>query len=68
MSSLAGRQLADKDRAAFFSLATSGCAFGTLLTGTFGSFILEATNWETVFYAIGVLCCFWTLAFHRQVR
>lgn len=65
MSSLASKQLIDKDRAAFFSLATSGSAFGTLLTGTLGSFILEHLNWEAVFYVIGVLCCSWTLLFHH---
>lgn len=64
MSSLASRRLSDKDRAAFFSLATSGSAFGTLLTGLVGSFILEHSNWQSVFYVIGALCCSWTLLFY----
>ncbi|KAL0273861.1 UNVERIFIED_CONTAM: hypothetical protein PYX00_006443 [Menopon gallinae] len=64
MSSLASKQLSDKDRAAFFSLATSGSAFGTLLTGLFGSFVLERSNWQSVFFVIGALCCSWTLLFY----
>lgn len=64
MSSLASRQLSGKSRAAFFSLATSGSAFGTLLTGSLGSFILENSNWQTVFYVIGGMCCLWSYLFY----
>lgn len=68
MSSLASKQLTDRERAAFFSIATSGSAFGTLVTGTLGSYILEISNWEAVFYVIGFLCCSWTLLFHHMCQ
>ncbi|KAK6632028.1 hypothetical protein RUM44_007058 [Polyplax serrata] len=60
MSSLSSRQLSERNRASFFSLATSGSAFGILITGTIGSYILEKSNWQTVFYVIGGTCWLWT--------
>ena len=63
MSSLASKQLSGKNRASFFSLATSGSALGILLTGTFGSYILDNSNWQTVFYLVGGTCCIWTYLF-----
>ncbi|CAG2057537.1 unnamed protein product [Timema podura] len=39
----------------------SGSAFGTLVTGTLGSFVLDYFGWQAVFYTIGFLCIAWTL-------
>lgn len=63
MSSLCSKQLSERNRASFFSLATSGSAFGILLTGTLGSYLLEISSWQTVFYVIGGTCCLWTYLF-----
>lgn len=54
MSSLTSQHLAEKERASFFSILTSGSAVGTLFTGTFGSYLLDYYGWPTVFYVIGM--------------
>jgi ACS family sodium-dependent inorganic phosphate cotransporter-like MFS transporter 9 len=58
MSSLTSQHLAEKERASFFSVLTSGSAIGTLFTGTFGSYLLDYYGWPAVFYVIGmsVIC------------
>lgn len=37
----------------------SGGAFGTLLTGTLGSYMNETFGWESVFYSIGFIALLW---------
>jgi MFS family permease len=54
MSSLTSHHLAEKERASFFSVLTSGSAIGTLFTGTFGSYLLDYYGWPAVFYVIGM--------------
>ena len=54
MSSLTSEHLAEKERASFFSILTSGSAVGTLFTGTFGSYLLDYYGWPNVFYVIGM--------------
>ncbi|XP_063236851.1 voltage-gated purine nucleotide uniporter SLC17A9 isoform X2 [Bacillus rossius redtenbacheri] len=61
VSSLTSRHLGELERASFFSVATSGSAVGTLLTGTVGSCVLDYFGWHAVFYAIGLFGIGWTL-------
>nr|CAD7402251.1 unnamed protein product [Timema poppensis] len=61
MSSLTSQNLIESERASFFSILMSGSAFGTLVTGTLGSFVLDYFGWQAVFYTIGFLCIAWTL-------
>lgn len=53
--------LNSSERTSFFSLLTSGSAFGTLLTGVLGSFILDYFGWQMAFRAIGFLGIAWAL-------
>lgn len=66
MSSLTSQHLAEKERASFFSILTSGSAVGTLFTGTFGSYLLDYYGWPTVFYVIGFLGVVWTLVLRNN--
>nr|CAD7455016.1 unnamed protein product [Timema tahoe] len=55
MSSLTSQNLIESERASFFSILMSGSAFGTLVTGTLGSFVLDYFGWQAVFYTIGLV-------------
>ena len=43
----------------FIRSCISGGAFGTLLTGTLGSYMNETFGWESVFYSIGFIALLW---------
>lgn len=49
------QNLSSKERTSFFSLLTSGSAFGTLLTGIVGSFLMDYFGWRSAFRVIGGL-------------
>lgn len=53
MISVTSQNLSSNERTSFFSILTAGSAFGTLLTGILGSFILDYFGWPTVFRVIG---------------
>jgi len=59
LASISSRNLNTKDRSFFFSATTAGGAFGTLLTGTLGSYMNETFGWESVFYSIGFIALLW---------
>uniref|UniRef100_A0A1B0GKF9 Putative solute carrier family 17 member 9-like protein n=1 Tax=Lutzomyia longipalpis TaxID=7200 RepID=A0A1B0GKF9_LUTLO len=61
MISITSQNLCANERASFFSMLTCGSAFGTLLTGTVGSIILDYFGWPAVFRVIGFLGLVWTL-------
>ena len=53
LASISSKNLNSKDRGFFFSATTAGGAFGSLVTGTIGSYMNETFGWSTVFYSIG---------------
>jgi MFS family permease len=55
LSSILSRKMNDSGRAFAMSFVCCGSQFGTLLTGYFGSKLLEKTNWKTVFVFAGIL-------------
>jgi len=55
LSSILSRKMNDSGRAFAMSFVCCGSQFGTLLTGYFGSKLLEVTNWKTVFVFSGIL-------------
>lgn len=55
------QHLSSSERSSFFSLLTSGSAFGTLLTGILGSFMLDYFGWQMAFRIIGFLGIIWAL-------
>ena len=55
LSSILSRKMTDSGRAFAMSFVCCGSQFGTLLTGYFGSKLLEITNWKTVFVFAGML-------------
>ena len=59
LASISSRNLNVKDRTFFFSATTAGGAFGTLLTGTLGSYVNETFGWPSVFYSIGFVGLMW---------
>ncbi|XP_063701104.1 voltage-gated purine nucleotide uniporter SLC17A9 isoform X2 [Culicoides brevitarsis] len=61
MSSLTSRNLSPSERTSFFSILTSGSAIGTLLTGSFGSLLLDYFGWSVAFRVIGFFGLIWTL-------
>lgn len=67
MSSLTSQQIAEKERAAFFSVLTSGSAVGTLMTGMLGSYLLDQFGWPTVFYFVGFMGIMWMFLLHYQI-
>lgn len=61
MISITSHNLSEQDRGAFFALLTTGSSIGTLITGIFGSFILDYLGWTWVFQIIGFMALSWTL-------
>jgi MFS transporter, ACS family, solute carrier family 17 (sodium-dependent inorganic phosphate cotransporter), member 9 len=61
MISVTSQNLNNQERTNFFSLLTSGSAFGTLLTGFLGTFLLDYFGWSFVFQVIGFLALSWSL-------
>ncbi|KAG5675181.1 hypothetical protein PVAND_005106 [Polypedilum vanderplanki] len=61
MVSVTSNNLSVTDRTNFFSLLTSGAALGTLITGCFGTFILDYFGWTFVFQVIGFIALSWSL-------
>ncbi|XP_059089900.1 voltage-gated purine nucleotide uniporter SLC17A9-like isoform X2 [Tigriopus californicus] len=59
LASISSTNLNVRDRSFFFSATTAGSAFGTLLTGTLGSYLNESFGWPHVFYAIGLISLVW---------
>lgn len=55
------QNLSSSERSSYFSLLHCGSAFGTLLTGILGSFLLEYFGWQTAFRIIGFLGVAWAL-------
>ena len=61
MMSITSQNLSESERGNFFSLLTSGSAFGTLATGLIGTFLLDYFGWTYVFQVIGFMGLSWTL-------
>ncbi|XP_070495354.1 voltage-gated purine nucleotide uniporter SLC17A9-like [Chironomus tepperi] len=61
MISVTSQNLNVNERTNFFSLLTSGSAFGTLMTGFIGTFLLDYFGWPFVFQVIGFLALSWAL-------
>lgn len=61
MISITSQNLSESERGNFFSLLTSGSAFGTLTTGLLGTFLLDYFGWPWVFQVIGFMGLSWTL-------
>lgn len=61
MISVTSQNLNINERTNFFSLLTSGSAFGTLMTGFLGTFLLDYFGWTFVFQVIGFLALSWSL-------
>lgn len=61
MISITSQNLNESERGNFFSLLTTGSAFGTLTTGVMGTFLLDYFGWNWVFPVIGFLSLSWTL-------
>lgn len=61
MMSVTSQNLSDAERGNFFSLLTTGSAFGTLTTGLLGTFLLDYLGWAWVFQVIGFMGLSWTL-------
>lgn len=61
MMSITSQNLSESERGNFFSLLTSGSAFGTLATGLIGTFLLDYFGWPYVFQVIGFMGLSWAL-------
>lgn len=61
MISITSQNLSASERGNFFSLLTTGSAFGTLTTGLLGTFLLDYFGWPWVFQVIGFLGLSWSL-------
>lgn len=61
MMSITSQNLSESERGNFFSLLTSGSAFGTLATGFIGTFLLDYFGWSYVFQVIGFMGLSWAL-------
>lgn len=61
MISVTSQNLSEADRGNFFSMLTTGSAFGTLATGVLGTFLLDYFGWKWVFPVIGFAALTWTL-------
>lgn len=61
MISITSHNLSVSERGNFFSLLTSGSAFGTITTGLLGTFLLDYFGWTWVFQVIGFIGLSWTL-------
>ncbi|XP_041356795.1 solute carrier family 17 member 9-like [Gigantopelta aegis] len=61
MTSLVSRKVSEKDRSLTMSIVSSGSHFGTLLTGSIGSLLLDRYGWQMPFYAIGLGGLGWML-------
>lgn len=61
MISITSQNLSESERGNFFSILTSGSAFGTLSTGLLGTFLLDFFGWPWVFQVIGFIALSWAL-------
>lgn len=61
MISITSQNLSEVERGNFFSMLTTGSAFGTLITGLLGTFLLDYFGWNWVFPVIGFVALSWTL-------
>lgn len=61
LSSITSQNLSETERGNFFSMLTTGSAFGTLTTGLLGTFLLDFFGWAWVFQVIGFMALSWTL-------
>lgn len=61
MISITSQNLSESERGNFFSMLTTGSAFGTLTTGLLGTFVLDYFGWTWVFQVIGFIGLSWTL-------
>lgn len=61
MISVTSQNLNEAERGKYFSMLTTGSAFGTLMTGVLGTFLLDYFGWSWVFHVIGFAALSWTL-------
>ncbi|XP_065353869.1 voltage-gated purine nucleotide uniporter SLC17A9-like [Cloeon dipterum] len=68
LSSLSSKRLSEHDRGPFFSIATCGSAFGAILAGTAGSFLLTYFGWPEVFRLIGLCGIAWVIYLRYTIK
>ncbi|KAK6180103.1 hypothetical protein SNE40_012312 [Patella caerulea] len=61
MTSLISRKVMERERSFTYSIVATGSHFGTLLTGSLGSFLLDRYGWQMPFYIIGSCSLIWML-------
>ncbi|ESP00567.1 hypothetical protein LOTGIDRAFT_112031, partial [Lottia gigantea] len=61
MTSLVSKKTTQTERSSTFVAIATGSTFGTLLTGSLGSFLLDRYGWNMPFYFIGGCSILWML-------
>ncbi|CAL1545000.1 unnamed protein product [Lymnaea stagnalis] len=61
MTSIISRKVLEHQRSFLYSVVASGSHFGTLLTGSMGSVLLDYFGWSIPFYIIGLCGLMWML-------
>ncbi|XP_005410058.1 PREDICTED: solute carrier family 17 member 9 isoform X3 [Chinchilla lanigera] len=67
LTSLLSQRVPESERAFTYSTVGAGSQFGTLVTGSVGSLLLDWGGWQSVFYFSGGLTLLWVCYVHRYL-
>ncbi|XP_065684795.1 voltage-gated purine nucleotide uniporter SLC17A9 isoform X1 [Hydra vulgaris] len=59
LSAILAKSVSIEDRSFIFSCTFSGSSIGTVITGLFGTILLEQVHWSSVFYFFGIASFLW---------
>jgi predicted MFS family arabinose efflux permease len=65
MASIVSRHLTTTDKGRVFGICLAGSHFGSVVAGSFGSVILEAFGWRSLFYFVGIISVIWWAIFRH---
>ncbi|KAA0198849.1 Solute carrier family 17 member 9 [Fasciolopsis buskii] len=61
LASLMAKEVHPMERSFTYAVLNAGAHFGTLICGSFGSYMVAARGWRIPFGTIGILCIIWSV-------
>ena len=61
LTAILAKSVSSEERSFVFSCTFSGSSIGTVITGLFGSLLMEKFHWSSVFYLFGITSFMWAL-------
>ncbi|VDD92198.1 unnamed protein product [Enterobius vermicularis] len=63
LASITSRHLSHSDKGRVFGICSAGSHLGTVIAAVFGSFLLDAFGWRTLFHFMGTISLLWWASF-----